>query len=95
MEPELSARCAQLRVEAMGLQLSSAFRFCTTAENALIFGRVQNAREAIAKARRAADRVRLHLDEPNHVPADAVASIADQLADLETVISRWEGRLLP
>ena len=92
MRPELHARCAQLRVEAMALQLSSAFRVCTTAENAVVLGRFRNAREAIANARRTAERVRLHLDEPNHVPADAIASIADQLTELETLISRCEER---
>ena len=90
----LGAWCTQLRVRTVELQLSAAFTFCSTAENALVLGRVQHAREAIGNARRAAGVVRIHLDEPNRVPADAAASIADGLAELENLISRCEGRLL-
>ena len=63
MGPELNTRSAQLPVLAMRLQLSAACTLCS-AENALALGRVQNAREAIANARRTAGWVRLHLDEP-------------------------------
>jgi len=91
----LDARCTQLRVRAVELQLSAAFTICSTAENALVLGRVQHAREAIGNARRTAGVVRVHLDEPKHVPADSVASIAERLAELQTVISRFEERLLP
>ena len=91
---ELYARSTRLRVRAMELQLSAAFTFCSTAENALDLGRVQNARKAIGNARRTALVVGLHLDEPNHVPADALANIADGLAELKTLISRFEERFL-
>jgi len=94
MGPELNTRSAQLRVKAMRLQLSAALSFCSSAENALVLGRVQKAREAIANATRTAKCVRLHLDEPHHVPADSVTSIADRLAQLESLISTLQGRLV-
>jgi len=94
MPPELNARSAQLRVKAIRLQLDAAFTFCSTAGTAFILGRVQNAREAIANARHTAEAVHIHLAEPNHVPADSVASIADRLAQLENEISGLEGRFL-
>ena len=90
MKTEICTWSTGLRVRAMESQLSAAFTFCSTAETALVLGRVQNAREAIGNARRAAGMLRLHLDEPNHIPADAVASMADRLRELENRISRLE-----
>jgi len=78
----------------MELQLSAALTLCSTAKNAFVLGRVQNAREAIGNARRAAGVVRIHLDVPDRVPADAAVSIADGLAELDNLISRCEERLL-
>jgi hypothetical protein len=49
------------------------------AETALtVLGRVENARRAIEKARRAAELVRAHINEPNHVPADSVDRINER-----------------
>jgi phage shock protein A len=77
----------------MRSQLTSAFKLCSTAENALVLGQVQLGHNAVEKARHTAHWMRAHLEEPNHVPADAVASIGEQLAELEKRISNLEAQL--
>jgi len=77
----------------MRSQLTAAFNYCSSAENAFAFGRVQLGINAVQKAKHVAQKVRVHLEEPNHVPADAVAGIRDELAGLERQISSLEARL--
>ena len=81
------------RFQAMETQLTSAFNYCLTAENALgVLGRTENARRAIERARHVAEVVRAHVNEPNHIPADSVAIINQRLAELERRISGIEAR---
>ena len=81
------------RFQAMESQLTSAFNYCLTAENALVvLDRMENARRAIEKARHVAEVVRVHVNEPNHIPADSVAIINQRLAELERRISGIEAR---
>jgi hypothetical protein len=94
-QSEVQSRAAQLRIRAIQLQLLAAFNFCSTAQNALVLGRVQCFREAIENARHTAQTVRVHLDEPHHVPADSIAGIRDRLAELERQLSRLEARFQP
>jgi len=85
---------AQLRLRAIQSQLDAAFTYCSTAETALtVLGRVENARRAIEKARRAAELVQAHVNEPNHVPADSVDRINERLTELDTRVSSIEARL--
>jgi len=78
----------------MKSQLTSAFNYLSTGQNALaVLGRVENARRSIEKARHTAEKVRTHVQEPNHVPADSVAGIHERLAELERRISEIEARL--
>ena len=87
---------AQLRVKAIQSQLDAALTYCSTAETALaVLGRVENARRAIEKARRAAELVRAHINEPNHVPADSLNRINERLTELDTRISSIEARWPP
>jgi hypothetical protein len=86
-------KVAQLRLEAMQTQLAAAFLYCSTAENALNLGRIENGLQAIEKARHTAQAVRAHLNEPNHVPEDSVAGVQDRITELDTCISRIERRL--
>jgi phage shock protein A len=84
------SRAAQLRLQAMRSQLTSAFSFCLTAENALALGQVQLALRAVQNAKNTVQSVRGHLEEPNHVAADSMAGIHDQLTELERQISNLE-----
>lgn len=88
----LRSRSAQLRLRAMRAQLTAGSKYCSTAEHAFIFGRVQLGINAAQNAKHVAQKVRLHLEEPNHVPANAVAGIRDELAELEREISNLEAR---
>jgi len=76
----------------MQSQLAAALNYCSSAENALIVGQVQLGQNAVEKARHTAQWVRAQLKEPNHVPADSVSSIGDQLAELEKRISNVEAQ---
>ena len=86
-------KAARLRLEAMQAQLMAASTYCSTAENAIGMGRVENGRTAIAKARHTAETVRVHILEPNHVAADFVAEIRQRLTELDRRISTIEARL--
>ena len=89
-----SLRNASIRLRAMESQLTSAFNYCSTADNALtILGRVEHARRATERARHVAEVVRAHLNEPNHVPADSVAGIKKRLAELDEQIAIIKARL--
>lgn len=87
------SRAAQLRLRAMRSQLAAASNFCSTAANAATLGQVQLGLDAVQKAKHTAQWVRVHLEEPNHIPADAVAGIRDELAALQRQISDLEAGL--
>lgn len=89
---EVRSRALELRLKAMRPQLTAAFHYCATAENAFAFGRVQLGIDAVQKAKHTAEKVRAHLEEPNQ---DAVAGVSDDLAELEKQISILGGRVQP
>jgi hypothetical protein len=89
--PNSSLKTARIRLQAIESQLNSAFNYCSTAENAMsVLGRVESARRAIENARHTAEKVRAHIKEPRHVPANSVAGISERLAELEGRISSIE-----
>ncbi len=81
------------RLQAMHSQLTSALKLCSAAENALVLGHIQLGHNAVTKARHTAHWIRVHLEEPNHIPVDSVASTRDRLAELEERVSTIEARL--
>jgi len=83
----------QLRVRAMQSQLTAVSNLCSTAENAVTLGQVQLGLKAVQKAKHTAQWVRVHLEEPNHVPADSVSDIRGQLKELERRILALEAQL--
>ena len=91
-KPPFVVRNSPLKSRARALA-STALNFCSTAENAFVLGEIRRGHKAIEKARHTADRVRVHLDQPNHISADSVPGIRDQLASLEKRISNLEARL--
>ena len=84
---------AGLRVRAVRSRLRAAFTICATAKTALDLHEVGLAREAVKNAKRTAERVRVHLNEPNHVPTDAIADIAKELAELDQQIAKLERQI--
>jgi hypothetical protein len=91
-QDEIRSRATQLRLEAIEAQLAAAFNFCSTAKNALALHQIQCCLDAIKSATHTARTVRIHLDEPNHVPAHSMVGVRDQLAKLETEIIHIEER---
>lgn len=89
------SRALQLRLRAMRTQLTAASNYCSTAEHALIFGRVQLGNNAVQRAKHTSEKVSAHLEEPNHVPADAVAGLREELVAIERQVSNLEARLQP
>lgn len=49
----------------------------------------------VERARHTVQRVRAHLEEPNHIPADSVAGTRDRLVELESLISKLEEQSYP
>jgi len=72
-----------------------ASSICSTAENAVALGQVQLGLVVVQKAKHTAQWVRVHLEEPNHVPSNAVAAIRGVLAALESRISKLEAWFWP
>ena len=89
------AQAAQFRLQAVESQLSAAFTFCSVAKTAQGIGEVQHGCKAIKHARHTAQTVRVHLDEPDHVPADSLPDILDRLSELEEQLSRLEKGFAP
>ena len=86
------SRAARVRLQAVRTQLTAALNYCSTAENALVFGQTEKGRQAIERATHTAQSVHAHIEEPNHLPTDSVASVRDQLAELHRKISNIEAR---
>jgi len=84
---------ATLRARAIRSQLRAAFTVCSTAKTAFDRHEVGLGREAVKNAKRTAERVRVHLNEPNHVPTDAIADIAKELAELDQQIAKLERQI--
>lgn len=78
----------QMRLRALHSQLTAASNFCSTAKNAFVVGRLDLGRARVERARHTVQRVRAHLEEPNHIPADSVAGTRDRLVELESLISK-------
>ena len=84
---------AQLRLEALQVQLAVAFNLCATAQNALVLRRGQDARKAIDMAKHAVQSIRFHANEHGHLPAGSSAGILDRLVELEGQISKLEEKI--
>lgn len=89
----MSTRAKQLRLQAIQIQLDTAFTYCSTAEKALFFGQVDNASKAVGNARHIAQKTREHIVEPHHVPEESLPSLQERLIKLDTQISSLEARL--
>ncbi len=84
-----------LRLEAMQSHMVAALTLCSTAEHLLARHRVQEGRKAIEAARQTAQLISQHVAEPTHMPADWIAEIHRQLAELESRISSVASRCKP
>jgi hypothetical protein len=91
--PLVHPQSAELRARAIRSKVAAAGTLCSVAGNALILGNTQTAHEALEKVKRTAEWVRVHLNDPHHVPADSVADLVDLVAELDRVIFPLESRI--
>jgi hypothetical protein len=93
--PNLRERVQQTRLKAMRSRLKAASNICLSAENALVLGEVRLARDAVEQAKHSVRSIRVHLDEPRHVPADVIDEIRAALTRFEHRLSELEARTRP
>jgi hypothetical protein len=90
---QLRAEAAQTRLRSIQSQLGIGFTFCRIVETEIREGKIDEARKLIQKTRRAAQLIRGHLDEPDHVPPDQVNAAREVLRKLEARIADVTARL--
>lgn len=81
----LRAQAAVLRASAIREQLSFALTLCSLAENDALSAKEG---EILARIHHTIEDVRRHLNEPNHVPPDAVDALRQMLSKLEARAQR-------
>lgn len=82
----LRAQAAALRADAIREQLSFALTLCALAENDALSGWEG---EILSKVHHTIEDVGRHLNEPNHVPPEAMDDLRQMLAQLEAR-ARWK-----
>ena len=82
----LRIQAAQTRLRAIQSQVALGLTFCSVAELELKIGHSERIRKVIENLQRLSATVRRHLDEPDHVPSDAVEGVRTELVRLESRI---------
>ena len=89
----LHAIAAEMRLRAVQSQLSLGFTFCAIAEAEIRHGRLNEAISVVNKLRHHADAIRIHLDEPSHLPTAAVPNLSGRLSELKERTQKIESHL--
>ena len=89
----LRAMAAETRLRAVESQLSLGITFCAIAETELRFGRLDEATKMVTKLRHHAEIIRLHIDEPGHLPTIAIPTLNGQLTELKNRTDKIESLL--
>jgi len=89
----LHAIAAETRLRAVESQLPLGFTFCAIAETELRFGRLNEVTKVVTKLRHHAEIIRLHIDEPGHLPTAAIPTLNDQLIALKERTDKIEALL--
>ena len=79
----LNRTAAETRLRAVECQLSMAFTLCAIADTEIRYSRRDEAIMVLNKVRLHAEMMRIHVDEPKHVPSTAVSDLRRQLTQLE------------
>ena len=74
-------------------QLALAFTVCAIAETEIRYSRPDEAIKVLNKVRHHAGTIRIHVDEPNHLPSTAISDLHRQLTQLEKRREEIEWRL--
>jgi hypothetical protein len=80
----LHEQALESRRRVVESQLSLAFTLCTIAETEMRYSRPDQAIKLVNKIRHHAETIRIHLDEPNHLPKASIHDLRDQLTKLKT-----------
>jgi len=89
----LQRTAAESRLRAVECQLSLAFTLCAIAETEIRYGQPREATEVMNKVRHHAETIRVHLDEPNHLPRTAISELRKQLTQLKKRTEEIESSL--
>ena len=89
----LHGRAAESRQRALESQLALAFTLCEIAKTEIRYHQPDEAIKVLNKVRVHAETMRLHVDEPNHVPSTAISDLRRQLTQLEKRINEIESCL--
>ena len=89
----LHATAAQCRLRVVESQLTLALTLCDIAETDLRYGRLDETVKLVSKLWHYAEIVRIHLDDPNHLPRVARSDIRSRLTQLQERIKKVESRL--
>lgn len=89
----LHEEAAESRLRVVESQLSIAFTLCAIAETQMKYSRLDEATQLLKRLQHHAKTIRLHLDEPDHLPKAAVPDLRKQLTKLEERTEDIESRL--
>ncbi len=79
----IRAEGARLRGEAISLQIEAGFTLCSAATQSIRSGDSVNAKRTLDKISHAIQKIRKHLDQPEHVPVGILPTLRDELERLE------------
>lgn len=79
----LQSTATESRLRSVESQLSLAFTLCSIAETEIRYSRPDEAAKVVHKVRHHAEKIRIHLDEPDHLPSTAISDLRRQLARLK------------
>ena len=86
----LHQTAAESRLRAVESQLSLALTLCAIAETELRYSQTDEAIKVVNKVRHHAETIRVHLDEPNHLPRIAIPDLRKQLEQVKKRIAKIE-----
>ena len=89
----LHATAAQSRLRVIESQLSLGLTLCALADTEILYRQYSQAHKILDRVKHAAHSIGCHLDEPEHLPGDAIASLRKQLKQLEARAEQVESRL--
>jgi len=89
----LLAEATQTRLRSIQLQVSFGYTLCATVETEIGVGELGVAKKLIQKLWHSAKTIGSHIDKPGRVPADEVARLHNELAQLEARIRSVEAQV--
>ena len=78
----LRETAAAYRLRAVESQLSLAFTLCELVETLIRYDQPNEAIKLINKVRHHTEVIRLHIDEPNHLPGTAIPHLRERVTQL-------------